>query len=90
MYKRRRLNRPQIPLNTEEAISLMQTCNDEFKIYHSFSIYGPLQGEMAIEFMSPKWICVLQSGGDATLLNAERIYKWLYNALLCSVLYSHL
>ena len=74
MYKRRRLNRPQIPLNAEDAISLMQTCNDEFKIYHSFSINGPLPGEMAIGFMSPKWICALQSGGDATLLQADATF----------------
>ena len=54
MYKRRRLNRPQIPLIAEDAITLMETCNDEFKIYHSFSINGPLQVEMAIGFMGPK------------------------------------
>ena len=71
MYKRRRLNRPKNSLNAEEAISLMQTCNDKFKMHHSFSINGPLQGEMAIGFMSPKWICALQSGGDATLLQAD-------------------
>ena len=71
MYKRRS-HRPQIPLNAENAISFMRTCNDEFKIYHSFSTNG--QGEMAIGFMSPKWICALQSGGDATLLQADATF----------------
>ena len=40
MYKRRRLHRPQIPLNAESAISLMQTCDDSLKIYHIFLLMG--------------------------------------------------
>ena len=39
MYKRKRLHTSQVPLNAENAISLMEDSNDEYKMYHSFSIY---------------------------------------------------
>ena len=74
MYKRRRLHRPQIPLNAESAISLMQTCDVAFKIYHIFSINGLLENEVAIGFMSPKWIHALRQGGNRTLLPADATF----------------
>ena len=37
MYKRRRLNRPTIPQDAEEAITLLNDCSDEFTTYILFS-----------------------------------------------------
>ena len=74
MFRRRRLNRPRIPMDADDAISLMENCVEEFKVYHLFSIDGPLLGEKAIGFMSPKWISALQSGVDGTLLQADAAF----------------
>ena len=74
MYKRRRLHRPQIPLNAESAITLMQTCDEAFKIYHIFSINGILENEFAVGFMSPKWIHALHQGENRTLIQADATF----------------
>ena len=55
MYKRRRLHTHHVPLNAQNAISLMESCDDEYKKYYAFSIEESLQDEFAIAFMSPKW-----------------------------------
>ena len=31
MYKRRRLHTPHVPLNAQNAMSLMESCDDEYK-----------------------------------------------------------
>ena len=54
-------------MDADNAVSLMENCDEEFKAYHSFSINGPLEEEIAIGFMSHKWICALQSGVNGTL-----------------------
>ena len=56
MYKRRRLNRPTVPQDAEEAITLLNDCSDEFRTYLIFSINEPANREFAVGFMSPKWL----------------------------------
>ena len=41
MYKRRRLNRPNVPQDAEEAIALLNDCCEEYRIYSLFSINEP-------------------------------------------------
>ena len=59
MFKKKRLNRPRIPMDADDVFSLMENCAEEFKVYHVFCINWPLLGEKAIGFMSPKWISII-------------------------------
>ena len=61
-------------MDAETAISLTQTCDDALKRYHIFSINGPLENEVAIGFISPKWIHALQQAGNNTPLQADATY----------------
>ena len=74
MYKRRRIHRPQIPFDAQNAISLLETCDEEFKEYHAFSIEGVNENEIAIGFMSPKWRNTFQPrvGIGSTFQNPTR------------------
>ena len=74
MYKRRRIHRPQIPFDAQNAISLLETCDEEFKEYHAFSIEGVNENEIAIGFMSPKWRNTFQPGGTDTMLQADATF----------------
>ena len=62
MFARRRTHRPQVPLNAQNAKSLLEICDEEFKVYNAFSIEGNDRSEVAIGFMGPKWKTAFQSG----------------------------
>ena len=74
MYKRRRIHRPQIPFDAQNAISLLETCDEEFKEYHVFSIEGVNENEISIGFMSLKWRNTFQPGGTDTMLQADATF----------------
>ena len=48
MYKRRRLNRPNVPQDAEEAIALLNDCCGEYRIYSLFSINEPANRELQL------------------------------------------
>ena len=54
MYKRRRIHRPQIPFDAQNTLSLLETCDEEFKEYHAFTIEGINENEIGIGFI-PAW-----------------------------------
>ena len=74
MYKRRQMHRPQIPFDAQNALSLLETCDEEFKEYHAFSIEGINENEIAIGFMSLKWRNTFQPGGTDTMLQADATF----------------
>ena len=73
MYKRRRLNRPTVSQDAEEAITLLNNCSDEFRTYFIFSINEPANREFAVGFMSPKWLTALRFDSE-TLLQADATF----------------
>ena len=83
MYKRRRLNRPNVPLDAEEAIALLNDFSKEYRIYSLFSINEPANNEFAIGFMSPKLTAIRLD--SETLLQADATFyvvpKQLYQLL---------
>ena len=60
-----------IPKN---AISLLEICDEEFKVYHEFSIQGNDQSEVAIGFMGPKWKTAFQSDANESLVQADATF----------------
>ena len=88
MYKRRRLHTPHVPLNAQNAISLMESCDDEYKKYYAFSIEESLQDEFAIAFMSPKWQSYIhptdqtEVQADATFFVVPKQFYQLLNIFL--------
>ena len=74
MFKRRRMHRPQVPLNAQNAISLLETCDEEYKVYHAFSIEGMDQSEVAIGFMGPRWITTFQTDANESLVQADATF----------------
>ena len=73
MYKRRRLNRPTVPQDAEEAITLLNDCSDEFRTYLIFSINEPANRKIVVGFMSPKWLTALRFDSE-TLLQADATF----------------
>lgn len=67
MYKRRKLNRPNVPHDAEDAITLLDDCNDQYKRYLAFIINEPANEEFAFGFMSPKWFTALQVESESIL-----------------------
>ena len=74
MFKRGRMHRPQVPLNSQNAMSLLGTCDEEFKIYYAFSIEGMDQSEVAIAFMGPRWKTTFQSDTNESLVQADATF----------------
>ena len=68
------MHRPQVPLNAQNVISLLETCDEEFKVYHAFSIEGLDQSEVAIGFMGPRWRTTFQSGANESLVQADATF----------------
>ena len=73
MYKRRKLNRPNIPQDAEDAISLLNDSSNEYKQYLTFTINEPENGEFALGFMSPSWSTTLQVNSES-LLQADATF----------------
>ena len=71
MYKRRRIHRLHIHFDAQNEISLLETCDEEFGLYHSFSVEDIYENEIAIGFMSPKWRNTFQPGGTDTMFQAD-------------------
>ena len=70
MYKRGKLNRPNVPRAAEDAIFLLDDCSDhqyKYKRYLAFIINEPANGEFALGFMSPKWFTALQVDSESLL-----------------------
>ena len=65
MFKRRRMHRPQVPLNAQNARD---------KIYYAFSIEGMDQSEVAIGFMGPRWKTTFQSDANESFVQADATF----------------
>ena len=73
MYKRRKLNRPNIPQDAEDAISLLNDSSNEYKQYLTFTINEAENGEFALGFKSPSWCTTLQVNSES-LLQADATF----------------
>ena len=74
MYKRRKLNRPNVPHDAENAIALLNDCSDyQYIRILAFIINEPANGEFASSFMSPKWFIALQVDSES-LLQADATF----------------
>ena len=74
MYKRRKLNTPNVPHDAEDAIALLDDCSDhKYKRYLAFIINESANGEFALGFMSPKWFTALQVDSESLLQADENI-----------------
>ena len=74
MYKRRKLNRPNIPQDAEDAISLLNDSSNEYKQYLTFTINEPENGEFALGFMSRSWSTTLQVNSESLLQAVATFY----------------
>ena len=75
-------------MDADDAIYLMEKRAEEFKVYHVFSINGPLLGDKAIRFMSPKWISALQSGIVGQYCRQMLHFMWhLNNSTNCLIFF---
>ena len=73
MYKRWKLNRPNVPHDAEDVIALLDDCSDQYKRNLAFIINEPANGEFALGFMSPKWFTALQVDSES-LLQADATF----------------
>ena len=73
MYKTRNLNRPNVPHDAEDAVTLLDDCNDQYKRHLAFMINEPANEEFALGFMSPKWFTALQVESES-LLQADATF----------------
>ena len=73
MYKKRKLNRPNVPQDAEDAIALLIDGRDDYKHYLTFVIDEPTNEEFVLGFMSPNWFTTLQVDSQS-LLQADAAF----------------
>ena len=55
---------------------VLEIFDEEFKVYHAFSIEYSDQSEVAIGFMGTKWTTALQSGANESLVQADATFHF--------------